>query len=144
MIIKNDPTQVIHWQLPKNCLGVFHHFAWSVIKVLLLKKQKEITLLCVAESFCNFLRFLRYWFQEVIIILWCCKCQLSNVIMTLSFYWSFFCSKLYTSITLNLNKCTHILYQLYVHLPVQSLQHNNAERPFFLTLISWIYIGKFL
>ena len=48
-----------------------------------------------------------------------------------------------TSITLNLNKCTPILYQLYVHLPVQS-QHNNSKRSFFLTLICWIYIDKSL
>ena len=56
-----------------------------------------------------------------------CDNDTSNLLVIL-------CSKLYTSITLNLNKCTHILYVLYVHLPVQSLQHNNTRRPFFLGL----------
>ena len=41
-------------KLLKNCLGNFHHFARQVI---LLKKQKEVTLLYVAESFCNFYDF---------------------------------------------------------------------------------------
>ena len=81
------------------------------------------------------------WFQGVIIIFWWSKCQLSNVIMTLSFDWSFFCSKLpqlHWTWT-----CAQIFYQLYVHLPVQC-QHNNARRSFFLTLMCWIYTGKFL
>ena len=132
-----------YWRIVWVCFTILRDQLLKWIQVLLLKKQKEITLLSGVVTL-SFLRFLHSWFQEVIITFWWSKCQLNNVIMTLSFYWSFFCSKLYTSITLNLNKCTHILYQLYVHLPVQSLQHNNARRPFFLTLISWIYIGKFL
>ena len=132
-----------YWRIVWVCFTILHDQLLKWIQVLLLKKQKEITLLSGVVTL-SFLRFLHSWFQEVIITFWWSKCQLNNVIMTISFYWSFFCSKLYTSVTLNLNKCTHILYQLYVHLPVQSLQHNNARRPFFLTLISWIYIGKFL
>ena len=81
------------------------------------------------------------WFKGVIVIFWWSKCKLSNVIMTVLFYWSFFCSKLpqldwtWTS--------AQILYQLYVHLPFQC-QHNNARRSFFFKLMCRIYIGKSL
>ena len=86
---------------------VISYYKW--IQVLLLKKQKEITLLCGVVTL-SFLRFLHSWFQEVIITFWWSKCQLNNVIMTISFYWSFFLFKvIYLSYT-ELGTSAHIFY----------------------------------